>query len=316
MGSANAAAIGRARAGAIVLLAMGLAACSTSAPPSGPAEQATRPPPDQRASGVIVTPTGVVAPMLSSFAGGWWVRTPCDNVTAVGGGTRIDRVDVVLDAGHGGAESGARSPDGEAEKVPNLAVARRVASRLEQMGISTALTRGSDSFMTLKTRAEIATALRPKAFVSIHHNAGTTEPSTVPGTEAYHQIASDDGRRLARSIYEEVFSTFSRYDVRWYNPNPGVKSRRGDDGDYYGVLRMSQGTVGVIIEAAFMSNEPEAKLVLRPDGQHAEADAITRGIVRWLRTDRTGVVLAEPNAPPDPAVPAEDAGACVDPPLG
>lgn len=313
---------------ALVLLlfsALAIGACAPGRPvASAEAEQAAKPRPEARAAGVIISPLGIVAPLLATFDGGYWVRTPCFNTVAVHGGRRVDYVDVVLDPGHGGPESGAVSPSGAAEKVPNLAVSRLVHDDLAGLGISSILTRpGDTSFLTLKTRAEIATALNPKAFVAIHHNAGTTERSEQPGTEAYHQIASGDGRHLAQLIYDDVFATFRRYEVRtpsgdrdgWVNPNPGVKSRRGEHGDYYGVLRMSSPVTSVIIEAAFMSNQPEADLLLTPTVQQAEADAITGGLVQWLVTERTGELLTEPNQPVDPATPAEDADGCVDPPL-
>jgi N-acetylmuramoyl-L-alanine amidase len=298
-------------------LALTLTGCGPSRPDLTSAAEAARPDPATVGDGVVVTPTGVIAPVLSTFPGGFWIRTPCYRVAAIRGGQRLDQADIVLDPGHGGPEPGAVSPSGIREEDLNLAVTRRVADRLQGLGISVVLTRSWDqSFVTLKTRAEIARALEPKAFVSIHHNAGTTDPSPVPGTESYHQLASADGQRLARHLYDEVFATFERYDAPWYNPTGGVKTRQGENGDYYGILRFSAGTPAAIIEAAFVSNEPEAQLLVRDDVQDAEADAITRAILRWLREPRTGGVLVETGAPPvDWAAPAGDDEGCVDPRL-
>src|SRR4051812_8858590 len=95
----------RALALACLALAIVTGACSSAPTFSPEAERASKPAPGTRASGVIVTPSGVVAPLLSTFGGGSWVRTPCFNTVAVHGGKRIDTVDIVLDPGHGGPET-------------------------------------------------------------------------------------------------------------------------------------------------------------------------------------------------------------------
>src|SRR5690242_2795938 len=100
------------------------------------AAAASRPDADTVADGVLVTPTGVVAPILATFDDGpgdgappgHWVRTPCHEMAAVAGGRVVHRADIVLDPGHGGPESGAVGANGLAEKVPNLAVTRRAAA--------------------------------------------------------------------------------------------------------------------------------------------------------------------------------------------
>ena len=87
------------------LVVASVVSCSKPEPPPAP-------PPETEAKGVVVTPTGVVAPILSSFEGGYWVRTPCFGVGLVLGDadeiTRIDAATIVLDPGHGGP--GPRSP--------------------------------------------------------------------------------------------------------------------------------------------------------------------------------------------------------------
>src|SRR5262249_40581001 len=61
---------------AVGALALALVGCSKPDPPPAP-------PADTIAKGVVITPTGVVAPILSSFEGGYWVRTPCFGVGLV-----------------------------------------------------------------------------------------------------------------------------------------------------------------------------------------------------------------------------------------
>jgi N-acetylmuramoyl-L-alanine amidase len=277
---------------------------------------AARPDPNTTADGVLLTPTGVVAPILSTFDGGHWVRTPCHGLAPVAGGRVIQRADVVLDPGHGGPETADVGPTGLDEKVPNLAVATRVASRLRDAGVDAVLTHELDSsYLSLHTRGEIATALHPVGFVSIHHNSGATDPSSSPGTNAFHQLASADGQRLAQLLFDNVHAAYAHHPVAWVDARGGVKTRQGEHGDYYGILRYSAPVPAAIIEGVYISNPPEEALLREPDVLDAEGDAIARAILVWLREPRTNAELVTP-APLRPSgEPSEDAVGCVDPPL-
>ena len=127
----------------------------------------------ERATGVVVSPTGIALPILGGEAGAWIVRTPCGKQATIGVGQTIDSVDIVLDAGHGGREPGSVGDNGLVEKELNLAVTLLVADHLRADGYSVLLTRSSDVRIPLLSRAEIARSVRPKAFVSIHHNGGS-----------------------------------------------------------------------------------------------------------------------------------------------
>ena len=72
----------------------------------------------------------------------------------------------MIDAGHGGPESGAVGQGGLTEKELSLAVARLVVEDLATQGVSGALARTADYRQTLASRVAVATALHPKAFVS------------------------------------------------------------------------------------------------------------------------------------------------------
>jgi N-acetylmuramoyl-L-alanine amidase len=107
-----------------------------------------------------------------------------------------DRFDtVVLDAGHGGDDHGARGSRGLLEKDVVLDVAKRVASRLRDRGLSVVMTRSDDRFVGLEERTAIANDARGDLFVSIHANAA--EDRSAHGIEVYfHSLdASDEGAR-------------------------------------------------------------------------------------------------------------------------
>jgi N-acetylmuramoyl-L-alanine amidase len=264
-------------------------------PPLPPAVAA----PDVRG---LVTPTGVVVPVLGPAPGGaLQVRTPCGATVAVAGGTPLHGATVVLDPGHGGAEPGAVSPSGLAEAGINLAVARHAEDALEAAGVSTLLTRTGDYEVALATRSEIARNVDPKAFVSIHHNAEPDGPWAGPGAETYYQIGSADSKRLAGLVYEEVVKAMSQYKVAWVaDRDAGAKYRQGNNGDYYAMLRQPGKVVSVLAELAFISNPPEAELISRPEVQKVEGEAVARGIIRYLTTKDAGSGFTEPYPRPTP----------------
>jgi N-acetylmuramoyl-L-alanine amidase len=259
--------------------------------------------PDPATATAVVTPSGIVAPVISRAGDGWTVRTPC-NATATLVRSRAKSAGapvIVLDPGHGGAEPGAQSPSGLAEAGVNLGVARHTQAALEAAGVSTLLTRTGDYEVALPVRSELARSVNPKAFVSIHHNAEPDGPRDGPGAETYYQIGSADSKRLAGLIYEEVVRAMSQYKVAWVaDRDAGAKYRPGSNGDYYAMLRQPGKVVSVLAELAFISNPAEAELIARADVQKVEGEAVARGIIRYLTTRDPGSGFVEPYPRVDP----------------
>jgi N-acetylmuramoyl-L-alanine amidase len=274
-----------------------------------------------RPPGAVVTPGGLVLPVLAIEDGRFRVLTPCAR-EAVVAGTPIAGAHVVLDPGHGGEETGAAGDlDGDgvaewAEKIPTMIVAQKVKERLEAHGATVVLTRTADYRIALRTRAEIANRLDPLAFVSIHFNGGPDGPFPRPGSETYYQIASKDSKRLAGVLYEEIVGALTPYDVAWVaDRDAGAKYRpAADGGDYYGILRRSAGVPAALAELAFIGNRPEALLIADPAAQDVMADAVTRAIVRFVRGEG-GSGYVEPYPRTEPAGPGGGTEDCVDPPL-
>lgn len=293
---------------------------------------ATPPPVGTVPRGVLVTPTGVVAPILERYPGGWWVRTPCYGMARVHRGHVIDHVDVLLDPGHGGPEKGAVGPTGLEEREPNFAIAQQVRDKLAGgtlggPGLSVLLTHPDAYTLKLHTRGEIAVALQPRAFVSIHHNSAGRPPQRgMPSTETYHQYASPASKVLAQYLWNDTVASLSSYPIEWAGggePNPGPRTRVGDHGDYYGILRYSAGVPAAIIEASFTSNPAEEALQRSAPYRDTEASAITRAIVRFVDSGTSAATPAPPDAPPttispngpEPPGSPGDEEPCTDPPL-
>jgi N-acetylmuramoyl-L-alanine amidase len=105
---------------------------------------------------------------------------------------------IVLDAGHGGHDSGAVGPGGLMEKELVLEVTRRVARLLqEQLGVKVVLSRDGDHFVTLRDRTSLANRERADLFVSIHANAHRVVASE--GLEVYF-LSSEATDNAARQV--------------------------------------------------------------------------------------------------------------------
>jgi N-acetylmuramoyl-L-alanine amidase len=118
---------------------------------------------------------------------------------------------VVIDAGHGGTDEGARGPRGVLEKDVVLDVARRLATELGKRGLRVVLTRDADRFVPLEERNAIANDARGDLFVSIHANA--SHDDAVRGVETYFLAlrASDES---ARQVAARENAAFPNSDPR------------------------------------------------------------------------------------------------------
>ena len=184
---------------------------------------------------------------------------------------------VVIDAGHGGSDSGAVGPNGVMEKTVTLDVAKKVQRLLNEAGKEVVMTRWSDvdvSWAGASNGQELQARvdrIPPGAalFVSIHCNA-FSNPATN-GMETYYYWGSSEGQRLATLLNEELENFGGR-------PNRGVK------GANFYVLKHSN-VPASLIELAFVTNPEEEYLLSDDNYQEQLAQAITRGIKRYLGTN-------------------------------
>jgi len=106
---------------------------------------------------------------------------------------------IVVDAGHGGSETGAKGPTGLLEKDVTLDVARRIQAGLSRkLGVNVILTREGDKQVPLDERTAIANHERADLFLSIHVNASRAKEAR--GAETYflsYQATDDESRALA-----------------------------------------------------------------------------------------------------------------------
>ncbi len=286
---------------------------------------------------------GIHLPVLGAVDGFYGVLTPCDvegYVPASDVHTHepapeefpdsLEDATFVLDPGHGGLQPGAVGPAGLTEADINLNLVRRLAWFLNdsrsidpETGAVVAggdfgaarvfLTRDAEFTLSLRYRAAMAAVLRAHGFISIHNNAEPDGELPRPGTETFHQVHSEQSRRLGGLIYEELVGVFNQYDLPWVGDrDAGAKYRTNEEGgDYYGVLRRTQ-TPAVLVEALYISNPPEEALLRNPDVQHQIAEALYRALVRYIETDDPGSGFIEPYSRGSGA-PSRVPTRCVDP---
>jgi N-acetylmuramoyl-L-alanine amidase len=171
---------------------------------------------------------------------------------------------VVLDPGHGGIDGGA-AWGGVREKKLTLMIAQRVEFVLRSRGIKTAMTRRSDCFVPLESRAAVANGYRSAILVSIHCNADPQHQAT--GIETFYTGSS--GYQLARCIH-------TRLDSRTSTPNRGLK-RRG-----LCVLTHARGAAA-LVECGFLTSGSERRLLTTAAYQQKIAQAIADGITASIR---------------------------------
>ena len=104
---------------------------------------------------------------------------------------------IVIDAGHGGAEEGARGPGGTLEKNITLSVARRLKAALEaRLGMRVILTRDRDEAVALDERAAVANNNKADIFLSLHANASVR--ASAGGAEVFYLSLADYGDEAQR----------------------------------------------------------------------------------------------------------------------
>ena len=192
-------------------------------------------------------------------------------------GSGIKGKTIVVDAGHGGSDSGAVGPTGVMEKTVTLSVAKKVQKLLTQSGARVIMTRTRDvdvyapnatGKQELQARCDVANRDRRTAlFLSIHCNAFSSPSAN--GMETYYSAGSGKGQRFATLLNQELAKSGGLF-------NRGVKTA-----NYY-VLRHTNMPAS-LIELAFVTNYREEQLLRSEAYQNKLAAAIVRGIARYFK---------------------------------
>ena len=186
---------------------------------------------------------------------------------------------VVIDPGHGGADTGARGyENGIAvlnEKDVNLDVALKLQKMLVAAGARIYMIRTEDITIPLYDRQDTANSLGASLYVSIHNNSYTN--STPSGTEVHYRGKNDpsmDGisaMDLAQNLQRTLVS------------NLGLQNRGAKVSPKLAVLRRTV-MPAVIIEGAFLSNPYDLNYIKTDEFREKYAISVAQCIIESLNS--------------------------------
>ena len=239
--------------------------------------------------------------------------------TAVSGDAERWRLDtIVLDAGHGDHDHGARA-NGTSDKEVSLAAVLRLGRMIQRElpGVRVVYTRDDDTFVPRRERGRIANREGGKLFISIHANAAantsaygtetfflalrgdpsarevmarenaTVEAETDPDLyESHDDGAGDILQAMALSAYREESQTFARLVEREFSTS-GRRSRGVKQANFDVLWAASM--PAVLIETGFITNREEAQLLKSDDGRERTARAIFNAVRAYKEVYERGL---------------------------
>jgi N-acetylmuramoyl-L-alanine amidase len=193
---------------------------------------------------------------------------------------------VVLDAGHGGHDAGARGVYGY-EKNYALAMVLAVREALVKRGFKVVLTRSNDTFLSLSSRVAVANRTPNSIFISIHFNSGG---SAASGIETFALTPQGSASSLARG---GGFSNAARLGNQFDSENIALATAvhaqvvhrfklidRGIKRARWSVLSACQ-RPGILFEGGFVTNARECQLIASDSYRRAVAQAIADAVTNY-----------------------------------
>lgn len=193
---------------------------------------------------------------------------------------------IVVDAGHGGVDTGATRGD-IIEKDITLKIAQKLAAELSKGGAAVIMTRSSDTDLVekdfkgsykerhrlgLTKRVEKANQTGADLFISIHTNADP-DPRWR-GAQTFYHPDSMESKNVAEAVQEEIKSSLKN------------TSREALAGDYF-VMNNTE-MPAILVEAGFISNPEEGRLLCDEEYQRKMAYAICLGIEKYFSLENKG----------------------------
>lgn len=248
--------------------------------------------------------------LVLDFVAGGGVNTATVASNAPVSATPAKKYVIVIDAGHGGKDPGCIGKRGTQEKTVVLSVARKLKSKLEEVGFAAYLTRSGDTYLKLADRASVGENRKADLFLSLHANANPSR--TVKGFSIYtlsEKASDEEAKKLAEAenaadkIGVEGFTEFepnirsalsalqqhavAEMSEEYANgcsralrsakieqqPGPGVRHAP------FAVLRST--VPGALIELGHLSNATEEKLLKTESHQNKLVSAIVRSVKNY-----------------------------------
>jgi N-acetylmuramoyl-L-alanine amidase len=220
-------------------------------------------------------------------------------------GLKIGRI--VIDAGHGGHDSGTLGVDGIQEKDVVLDVALRLGKLLhDRLGAEIIYTRSDDTFVPLETRTAIANKAQADLFLSIHANS--SPDASARGVETYYLNFTSDPTALDVAARENAVSDHSIHQLSDLVKKIALKDKIAESREFaadveeslYGGLQ--RGNAGlkdrgvkkapfvvliganmpsILAEISFVTNPRDAEQLQDPEYRERVAESIYKGVARY-----------------------------------
>jgi len=227
---------------------------------------------------------------------------------------------IVVDAGHGGHDTGTIGPNGLEEKDLVLDVALKLGKLLEdKLGAEVVYTRDDDTFIPLETRTAIANKEQADLFISIHANSSSD--STARGVETYYLNFTTRTDALEVAARENAVSDQSIHELQDLVKKIALKEKIGESREfaadvqrslYSGLSAKSPGLrnrgvkkapfvvlIGanmpsILAEIAFVSNPDDARKLKTDDYRQRIAESLYKGVAKYVNS-LSGVKVASQN---------------------
>jgi N-acetylmuramoyl-L-alanine amidase len=226
--------------------------------------------PRANAARLVIDLARVVAYTVSPGPGGLVV----DLTLPRNAGGRLAGKLVVVDAGHGGSDSGALGVGGFREKNVTLAIASALRDKLQQAGANVIMTRSNDVFIPLDERPGIANRAGADFFIAVHADSAARNRS-VNGSTVYYHMQIPSSRALALSIAER-FEDMGAIRSKGIRSDSVIYPRSG-----FAVLRGAR-MVAVLVECGFMTNAGDMAQLVQTATQNRIAEAIAGGLRDYI----------------------------------
>jgi len=215
---------------------------------------------------------------------------------------------IVIDAGHGGHDTGTIGPGGLLEKDLVLDVSLRLGRLLRsKMGADVVYTRGDDTFVPLETRTAIANEQEADLFISIHANS--SPDASARGVETYYlnfnpspeamEVAARENAVSEKSVHElgdlvkkialrdkveesREFATDVQHSL--YQGVGGKDKGARDRGVKKAlfIVLLGANMPSILAEISFISNPSDERRLQTPEYRQRIAESLYRGIARYI----------------------------------
>lgn len=182
---------------------------------------------------------------------------------------------ILIDAGHGGIDGGAKSKNGTIEKDINLSIANKLKKKLEDNGYKVYMTREDDSELDkkkvqdLSKRCKMKDETKCEVFISIHQNM--FPQSKCFGAQVWY-ASNDKSKELAERIQESL-----KEHIKDNNKRVAKAAK-----EQYKILRDGYDGACIIVECGFLSNYEEEQRLKTDEHQENLVEAIKCGLNKYF----------------------------------